>query len=125
MSMTVTEWIRKSLLAKIPDSPYGHIRDSLDELLRTERSVEFRRMAQNRLIFGAFRYGRMGEKGKPQYDRLASIRQRLDLYDETHNQEFLVDCYNLLEMEYVEPTYDDAHFDSIDDGVHVQVKERR
>jgi hypothetical protein len=60
----------------------------------------------------------MRQPGKPEYDRLGSIRERLKLYKKTGNQEHLVDVANLALLEFVEPAHPRAHFESQDDGVH-------
>jgi hypothetical protein len=44
---------------------------------------------------GAFRYGLLGEKGKKKFNRIASMKTRLDKYEETGNLEHLVDVANL------------------------------
>jgi hypothetical protein len=74
-----------------------------------------------RLIMGAFRYGKLHGQGKPAYDRVGSAKARLDLYLRTHNQEHLVDAANLLLLEFEEPSYPDAYFESADDGIHTDI----
>jgi len=92
---------------------------NIEELKRTEWSVDFETLMRNRLIIGAFRYGRIGVKNKPKYDRVSSMISRLNKYKETWNKEFLVDVANLCLLEFVECNHPKAHFDSIDDGEHV------
>jgi hypothetical protein len=78
---------------------------------------------RNRLIVGAIRYETFEEKKKHnKYDILSSIRRRLDAYEATGNQEYLVDSANLLMIEFECPTHPNPHFEAIDDGVHVEVK---
>ena len=96
---------------------------SLEDLQRTEWSPEFERLMRNRMITGAYRYGRLKENNKPLYDRTASIRERLKLYEATGNLEHLVDVANLCLCEFVESNHPNKHFKAIDDGVHVEVKE--
>lgn len=64
----------------------------------------------NRLIVGAYRYGRLGSKNKSQYDRLKSIRKRLDSYEQNGNLELLVDIANLALCEFVEGRHPKRHF---------------
>ena len=68
----------------------------------------------------AFRYGKLKTPGKARYDRITSIRQRLDLYDETGNQEHLVDIANLCMLEFEEPNHSKAHWEATDDKIHAQ-----
>ena len=92
---------------------------TLDELQQTEWSVDFEKLMRNRLVMGALRYGRIGAKGKPKYDRINSMIKRLIKYQEDGNKEFLVDVANLCLLEFVESNHPKQHFSSIDDGDHV------
>lgn len=107
---TVTELIRRHLLAAIPDRV-----PPLEALMRTEKSPEFERLRMNRKVLGAMRYGLMGADGKPTYDRAADMIRRLEAYQRDHNAEHLVDVANLAELEFVEG---DATLSPSDDGHH-------
>ena len=95
---------------------------SLKELQASEWSVEFERFMRNRLIMGALRYGRLGAAGKPKYDRMASIRARLNAYEVSGNLELLIDVANLCVCEFVEGTHPLRHWNSTDDGEHVKTR---
>mgnify|MGYP000882028021 CR=1 FL=1 len=98
-----------------------------EELRKTEWSVDFERLMRNRLILGAYRYGRIdhaNNSNKPHYDRTASIIKRMELYEQTGNKELLVDVANLCLLEFVECKHPKANFTSIDDGEHVKHKKR-
>jgi len=69
---------------------------------------------------GAIRYGLLGEKNKPQYDRVSEIQKRLKKYRDTGNLEFLVDIANLALCEFVEGKHPNRHFKSSDDKEHVK-----
>lgn len=72
---------------------------------------------------GALRYQTFDEKQSNNgYDILGSIQKRLELYKNTGNQEHLVDCANLLMIEYECPTHRNPHFTPTDDGIHVDRK---
>jgi 2-keto-3-deoxy-L-rhamnonate aldolase RhmA len=107
---TVNELIRRRLLRDVPERV-----PDLDVLLRTERSPLFERMRARRKVLGAMRYGRLGARGKPQFDRVADMIRRLNKYAADGNAEHLVDVANLAELEFVEgarcvrPTDDGAH----------------
>lgn len=90
-----------------------------EDLRKSEWSEEFETLMRNRLVMGAFRYGKIGDKNKPVYDRIESIERRARKYRETGNKEFLVDIANLCLLEFVEG---EGHFESIDDGEHVNIK---
>lgn len=92
----------------------------LDELRKTEKSAEFRRLKDNRLLMGAFRYGKMKEVGKAKWDRIQSAIDRLKLYQENGNAEHLVDASNLCELEFDRPIHPKFHFKAADDGIHTK-----
>jgi hypothetical protein len=110
---TVTEHIRAHLLKGLEKLTY-------EKLKETEWSPRFEALMRNRLIFGAIRYGCLNAPGKPQYDRAASIANRLAKYTATGNLEHLVDIANLAMCEFEEGQHPRKHFKSIDDGEHVQ-----
>lgn len=100
-------------------------RPPLDELREKQWSPEFERLMRNRLIVGACRYETFDEKrANNQYKIMESIKDRLAKYEATGNQEHLVDCANLLMIEFECPTHTNPHFEPSDDGTHVEkVKE--
>lgn len=104
-------------LDNVPEEKHSYA-----ELRESEWSVEFENLMRNRLIMGAMRYGLIGAKNKPVYDRVASVINRMQNYKETGNREFLVDVANLCLLEFVEGNHPNAHFMAIDDGEHVKVK---
>lgn len=92
---------------------------NFDDLQKTEWNYDFEKLMRNRLIMGAMRYGKIGEKNKPKYDRASSMIKRLNKYSETGNKEFLVDVANLCLLEFVECNHPNQYLHSIDDGEHV------
>jgi len=87
-------------------------------MARTEWSEEFERLQRNRLLMGALRYGLMGAPGKRRWDRVSDVKRRLDLYTEDGNLEHLVDCANLLQLEFVGGKHPKRHFTAADDAAH-------
>lgn len=89
-----------------------------DDLAETEWSPEFEQLMRNRLMFGAYRYGRMGHgripPGKPRYDRCASIRARLARFERTGNAEWLVDIANMALLMFEERVHPDFNFMHVD-----------
>lgn len=99
----------------------------LTGLKETEWSPKFEYLMRNRLIMGALRYGKMGHgsipKGKPKYDRVESIRKRLEFFVETGNAEWLVDIANMALLMFEERVHDNFHFEPVDDGYHDSIIE--
>lgn len=118
-------WRWKCNLPEIDYSLSKEVTVNLEELKKTEWSIEFENLMRNRLLMGSIRYGKMGHgsipKGKPKYDRCESIRKRLSFYEETGNLEWLVDCANMCLLMFEERVHPDAHFDAKDDGYHDKI----
>jgi hypothetical protein len=85
-------------------------------------SETFIKLMKNRMKMGAFRYGVMKTPGRPKYDTISSIRKRLNNYEKSGNQENLVDIANICMTEFAENWHPKAHFASVDDGEHAQIK---
>lgn len=100
----------------LPEEPFERLPD-LEELRRTEFNHAFIRLMQNRLIIGAFRYGRFGP-AKADYDLLAGIEKKIVEYRTTGNTEALVDAANYCLLEFTYPHHPNAHFRPMDDHVH-------
>jgi hypothetical protein len=95
---------------------------SLEVLRETEWSTEFERMMRDALIVGAFRYGRLGEEGKPDYDRLEAMERRVREYQRSGNIECLVDIANFALLEYCEGKHPNRHIDTGGRIDHVGVR---
>lgn len=95
---------------------------NLEELRKTEWSDEFEKLMRNRRILGAIRYGRTNAKGKPKYDRVNTMRRKIDLYERTKNKEALVDLANYAMVEFQEPTIEGTYFEAADDQDHDTIK---
>jgi len=102
------------LLENVPD---------LEILKETQWSNEFESLMRNRLIMGAFRYGIFGLKDKPKFNSVNSIIQKAKLYQETGNDEILVDIANLAMVEFIEGNHPNKHYKAVDDGIHTEIKE--
>jgi len=113
--LTNTEYLRARLLKGV--------RPSLAELRRREWSPEFEALMRARLLQGGYRYGWLNAPDKPPYDRVAAIIKRAKEYQESGNTELLVDIANCALLEFAEGAHPKKHFESVDDGGHIQTKE--
>jgi hypothetical protein len=104
----------------LPEADPAQTMPPPEHMRETERSREFERLCQNRMIMGAFRYGALHAKDKHKYDRVASMRWRIDHYEQTGNLEDLCDISNIALCEFEEGEHPNRHFKSIDDGIHAQ-----
>ena len=106
-------WRWKAGLPEVdPPRPF-----TIEDLEKTEWSPEFERLMRNRLVMGAFRYGRLRPGAGSRYDRLKAIMWRLQLYHLLKNKEYLVDIANFALCEFVEAR---GEFKSVDDGEHAE-----
>ncbi len=118
--MTVTEHLREHFLMSRNVTPAEPLK--LPSLRESEWSPDFVRLMRNRLIQGAYRYGKIHDPAKPQYDRIKSAIQRLKEYEKTGNTEHLVDAANLCLVEFEKSERPEKHFNSTDDGQHVKIR---
>lgn len=123
---TVTQHLRNGILASIgmSEEETPERLPDLDTLKRTEWSPRFERLMRNRLIMGAFRYGRLHHPNRPNYDYIAGIIRHAEAYQEDGNLEHLVDIANIALVEFEEGPHPLKHFKGIDDGEHVQALAR-
>ena len=92
-----------------------------DDLVRSEWCRSFEQLMRNRLIQGAYRYGKIGAQFKPSWDRIPSIVNRVVAYTLTGNLELLVDIANLCLLEYVEGRHPLRHF-AVDQSENFRVR---
>lgn len=116
MQMTNTEWLRSRILTKVLTDRVGHQTESLEDLRATEWSAEFEHLMRNRLLLGRFRYGRMDDPTKGDYDHVTNAIERLEAFRRTGNLEHLVDVANLCLIEFVCGTHPNRHLASGDDA---------
>lgn len=111
---SITEHIRAHILGD--DFSY-------ETLIRSEWSAVFEKLMRNRLIMGAFRYGKLNATDKKEWNRLDRILSDVQRYIETGNTEILVDIANHALLEFEEGSHPLKHFSASDDGDH-HVKEK-
>lgn len=114
------DWLRKRLLAQVVQDVIGEKSEPLDQLRQSEWCPEFEQLMRNRLLMGRFRYGRMDDPSKGDYDCIASAARRLKHYQDTGNLEHLVDVANLCLVEFLHGRHPNRHFEASDDGEHVE-----
>ena len=89
----------------------------INELYQTQWCDEFEFYMRNRLVMGAFRYGRLGKQDL-RLDNTGSIIKRVKLYEQTRNLEHLVDIANLALVEYIRGEQLGYTFEPQDDVDH-------
>jgi hypothetical protein len=77
-------------------------------------SVPYVQCMVDRMNMSYFKYGLVSEAYPAKVDAIASLKKRLDKYEETGNTEWLVDAGNFAMIEYMHPRHPKAHFKSTD-----------
>jgi hypothetical protein len=86
----------------------------LQKVPSTEFSVPFVQGMVDRMNMSYFKYGAVAEAYPEKVDAIASLRKRLDRYEETGNTEWLMDVGNFAMIEFMRPRHPNAHFESTD-----------
>ena len=92
--------IRRHLRTRLLQQAHVTEVGNLADMRRSEWSPRFETLMRNRLLFGAFRYGKLGGEDKD-YDRIVAALDRLQEYQRTGNDELLVDVANIMLLEFV------------------------
>ncbi|MCB9379408.1 MAG: hypothetical protein H6513_01820 [Acidimicrobiaceae bacterium] len=79
-----------------------------------EFSYEFVQGMANRMAVSYHKYGALADAYPHRMDALASIAQRLSMYAETGNTEWLMDVANYAMIEFMHPGHPVAHFEATD-----------
>jgi hypothetical protein len=126
-TITNFEHLRERLLSRAglvtPPKP----KYSFTDLEKSEWSPRFEELMRNRLLMGAFRYGLLEEKRKigRKWDLVGAIEEKMKLYKDTGNTEYLVDIANYCLLEFECGFHPNKHFRALDDHHnHCKVKGR-
>ena len=104
-------------------SSYGfYSLPSIEELKESEWSEEYEQLRHNRMVMGAFRYGQIKYQPLGKFDHSKEAKRRIDLYDQTHNLEHLLDAGNIIMLGFIEAKKLGHHLFSIDDGTHNPIR---
>lgn len=87
---------------------------SLEEILKRDFSEDFVQKMRNRIAVSHYKYGWVKDTYPKLADAVACLGQRLDLYKETGNTEYLIDVANFAMIEFMHPRQDNAHFQGTD-----------
>jgi hypothetical protein len=104
------------------DLPEGIEGMTRTQLLQETWSARFERLMRNRLLVGAYRYGKFGPKQAAAYNMVPSIKKRLDTFEHDGNLEHLVDVANLCMLIFVHGESVGLSMLAQDDSEHTQLK---
>lgn len=83
---------------------------SREEILSREFSEEFIGKMKNSIELSHYKYGWMSKTYPELAQAVKCIQERIDLYNKTHNTEYLVDVANFAMIEYKYPSYADSKY---------------
>lgn len=85
-----------------------------EALLDQYTSRKFHDLMDNRMMVSHYKYGDSRLAYPEKVNALKSLRERLALYLETGNAEWLVDVANMAMLEFMHPSLPNAHFSAKD-----------
>jgi hypothetical protein len=80
----------------------------------SEFSDKFVDGMKNRMLVSFHKYGKVADAYPHKVNAIASLTQRLDMYAETGNTEYLMDVANFAMIEFMLPAHEAAHFKGTD-----------
>lgn len=87
-----------------------------EDILRKDFSDSFIGKMKRAIITSHYKYGWMHKTYPELAQAVKCIRERLDLYEKTHNTEYLVDVANFAMIEFMYPSYPDSKYTPQDSG---------
>lgn len=69
---------------------------------------------RKRMAVSFHKYGKMADAARKRVDQVASLKIRLERYEETGNTEWLMDVANMAMIEFTHPLHPDAHYRATD-----------
>lgn len=90
--------------------------ETRDEIMRRDFSDAFVMKMQNAIEMSHYKYGWMSQTYPELAQAYKCIRERLELYEQTHNTEYLVDVANFAMIEFKHPSFADSRYRPTDSG---------
>ena len=90
------------------------IDSSREEILKRDFSEEFVTKMKNAIETSHYKYGWMSKTYPELAQAYKCIRERLELYEKTHNKEYLVDIANFAMIEFKYPSFKDSKYEPTD-----------
>ena len=85
------------------------------KVLATEFDEDFVQGMRDRMVVSFYKYGPLVSAFPDKVSALASLQDRLRLYSQTKNKEYLIDAANFCMIEFMAPSVEGAFFAGTDD----------
>lgn len=92
------------------------IMSNVDVCPPSEFSPEFVARMKNAMTVSYFKYGPIKDAYPHKVNAVASLKKRLQLYEETGNGDYLTDIANFAMIESMRPAHPDYHYAPTDGG---------
>lgn len=84
--------------------------ETREEILKRDFSEAFVNKMKNAIEMSHYKYGWLSKNYPELVQAVKCLRERLDLYEKTHNTEYLVDVANFAMIEFMYPSFGDAKY---------------
>ena len=84
--------------------------ETREEILRRDFSEAFVNKMKNAIEMSHYKYGWASKTYPELAQAYKCIKQRLELYEKTHNKEYLIDVANFAMLEFLYPAFKDASY---------------
>lgn len=102
----VLQWVIAYLVGEVK------LMNSVEGILKTEYSDDFDEKRKHAMIMSFYKYGKASLNYPQNVDAIASLKKRLELYEQTGNSDYLVDVANFAMLEFMFPRREGAYFKS-------------
>lgn len=89
--------------------------NAIESILKSEYSKEFDEKRKRSMITSYYKYGKAALNYPNNVDAIASLEQRLNLYKQTGNMDYLIDIANFAMLEFMFPRKKDSFYKAIAD----------
>lgn len=88
--------------------------ETREEILKRDFSEAFVNKMKNSIEMSHYKYGWMSKNYPELVQAVKCLKERLDLYEDTHNTEYLIDVANFAMIEFMYPTFEDSRYNPKD-----------
>ena len=88
--------------------------ETKESILKRDFSMEFIAKMENAIVMSHYKYGWMSQTYPELAQAYKCVKERLGLYEKTHNTEYLVDVANFAMIEFKHPSFADSKYIATD-----------
>ena len=92
----------------------GDYMETRDQILKRDFPDGFITKMKNAIELSHYKYGWCSQTYPELAQAYKCIKERLEMYEKTHNTEYLVDVANFAMIEFMHPSFDDSKYTPTD-----------